>query len=102
MTGHEEMWRNDLQDGRLVCAESGKPGKWPHLRAEHLLSLAAAPIFAVMALLAAVHDGSKDTTCSGQHEASPLSGMVAMYVLMSIVHAAPWLRVIRRRQGLLE
>ena len=35
--------------------------------------------------------------CAAQ-DASPLSGMVWMYMLMSAFHAAPWLRLITRRQ----
>jgi hypothetical protein len=67
-----------------------KPG------AERVLSLAAAPTFAIMALLACVGDGGMQGMCSDGHVASPLTGMVAMYALMSAFHAAPWLRVIRR------
>ena len=81
----------------LVRAKSRQRRKWP-LRVERSLSLAAAPSFAVMALLAAVQDGNKDIMCSGAHGASPLTGMVAMYVLMSVLHAAPWLRMIGKHQ----
>jgi hypothetical protein len=60
------------------------------------LSLAATPTFAVMALLATVHDGSMpDMMCSGG--GSPLSGMVTMYALMSAFHLGPWLRLLSRR-----
>jgi hypothetical protein len=59
------------------------------------LSLAAAPTFAMMALLTAVLDGgAPDMLCSAARHASPLSGMVPMYVLMSAFHAAPWLKLI--------
>jgi len=62
------------------------------------LSLAAAPTFAVMALLAAVHDGGMpDMICSAASGGSPLSGMVTMYVLMSAFHLGPWLRLLPRR-----
>jgi hypothetical protein len=58
------------------------------------LSLAATPTFAVMALLAAVHDGSMpDMMCAAS--GSPLSGMVTMYALMSAFHLGPWLRLWR-------
>jgi hypothetical protein len=60
-----------------------------------LLSLAATPTFAVMALLAAVHGGSVPEMCSGG--GSPLSGMVTMYALMSAFHLGPWLRLLSRR-----
>lgn len=58
------------------------------------LSLAAAPTFAAMALVSAVFDGgSQDVLCSAAQQASPLSGMVVMYALMSAFHLVPWLRL---------
>ena len=54
------------------------------------LSLAAAPIFAGMALLTAL-SGLPDMICAS---ASPLNGMAAMYGLMSAFHLAPWLKLI--------
>ncbi len=63
------------------------------------LGLAAAPIFAIMALLTAVLDGgSRDAICSAMRGASPLSGMVPMYLLMSTIHLAPWLKLISNRR----
>jgi hypothetical protein len=60
------------------------------------LSLAAAPTFAIMALLTGVFGGAAPgTLCSAMH-ASPLGGMVPMYLLMSAFHLAPWLRLIGR------
>jgi hypothetical protein len=62
------------------------------------LSLAAAPTFAAMALLSARPGGGPlEALCSAAHDASPLSGMVAMYVLMSVFHLAPWLKLIAGR-----
>jgi len=59
------------------------------------LYLAAAPTFAIMALLTGVLGGGPpDMLCSAAHDASPLSGMVPMYVLMSAFHCAPWLKLI--------
>jgi len=63
------------------------------------LGLAAAPTFAVMALLTYVPDGGADMMCSSAHGVSPLSGMVPMYVLMSAFHSAPWLKLISRRRS---
>ncbi len=60
------------------------------------LSLAAAPTFAIMALLTCMFGGASDMLCSAAH-ASPLGGMMPMYLLMSAFHLTPWLRLIRRR-----
>jgi hypothetical protein len=61
------------------------------------LSLAAAPTFAIMALLSSVlGSGPLDALCSA---ASPLSGMVPMYLLMSAFHLAPWLKLISSRRN---
>ena len=58
------------------------------------LCLAAAPVFAVMALLTgAFGGGAPDMLCSVQGT-SPLGGMAAMYLLMSAFHSAPWLKLI--------
>ena len=66
--------------------------------AADVLYLAAAPTFAIMALLTGVLGGSPDALCSIA-SASPLSGMLPMYVLMSAFHSAPWLRLISRRRS---
>lgn len=60
------------------------------------LSLAAAPTFAIMALLTAV-SGDADMICSAAQDASPLSGMAMMYLLMSAFHLAPWLKLVGSR-----
>jgi hypothetical protein len=61
------------------------------------LGLAAAPTFAAMALLSALFGADSDMMCAAMHGASPLDGMAPMYGLMSLFHAAPWLRLIFRR-----
>jgi hypothetical protein len=64
------------------------------------LCLAAAPTFAIMALLTGVFGGGPaDMLCSTMRDASPLSGMVPMYGLMSAFHAAPWLKLIAGRRS---
>ena len=60
------------------------------------LGLAAAPTFAVMALLTYVNGGGADMMCLAGQDASPLSGMVPMYALMSLFHSAPLLKLISR------
>jgi hypothetical protein len=71
--------------------------------ADELLCLAAAPIFAMMALLTAVFGGGHpDFLCSAAQDVSPLSGMVPMYLLMSAFHSAPWLKLISGRRSAVE
>ena len=64
------------------------------------LSLAAAPAFAVMAVLTAVlGGGAPDMLCSAVHGVSPLSGMLPMYALMSAFHLPPWLKRVSGQQS---
>ena len=60
------------------------------------LSLAAAPAFAVMALLTSFTGSNMH---SAPHDASMLSGMVPMYAMMCVVHSAPWLKLISGRRS---
>ena len=69
------------------------------LGAADWLCLAAAPTFAIMALLTGVLGGAPNMLCSAAQDASPLSGMVPMYMLMSAFHSAPWLKLISSRRS---
>ncbi len=62
------------------------------------LGLAAAPTFAILALWTGLFGSQPDMLCMGMQGASPLNGMVLMYALMSIFHAAPWLKLIASRR----
>jgi hypothetical protein len=67
-------------------------------RGANWLCLAAAPTFAIMALLTAFpRGGPPDMLCAAVQHASPLSGMAAMYWLMSAFHSVPWLKLISSR-----
>jgi hypothetical protein len=50
-----------------------------------------------MALITGV-GGTPDMLCSALQDTSPLTGMVPMYLLMSVFHSAPWLKLISRRR----
>jgi hypothetical protein len=60
------------------------------------LSLAAAPTFAVMALLTHFGSSPLEALCS-TGTSLHLGGMVPMYLLMSAFHSAPWLKLIAGR-----
>jgi hypothetical protein len=57
-------------------------------RAAHALRLAAAPTFAVLALLT----GGARTDMLCLTAGTPLDGMSLMYGLMCVFHLAPWLQ----------
>jgi hypothetical protein len=91
--------RVNAMAGTMTCMnKEGGPNKAGPLGAADCLSLAAAPTFAVMALLTAVLGGGPlAMLCSAAPDASPLTGMIPMYVLMSAFHATPWLKLISSR-----
>jgi hypothetical protein len=92
---------SDVHTGRRGSGAVGcENGNAATIAAADFLYLAAAPTFAIMALLTGVlGGGSPDALCSIV-SASPLSGMVPMYLLMSAFHSAPWLKLISsRRRG---
>ncbi len=85
-----------MTDVRPVRAAIGRDSRRFAAGAIEALSFAAAPTFAVMALLtAAFGGGASDVLCSTQG-GFPLTGMVPMYVLMSGVHLGPWLKLMLR------
>jgi hypothetical protein len=85
------------RDSADACGSGGDAAA---LGAADWLCLAAAPTFAVMALLTSVQSsGQPDIFCSAMHDASSLGGMVPMYVLMAAFHLAPWLKLVSSRRS---
>jgi hypothetical protein len=69
-------------------------------RAADWLCLAAAPTFAIMALLSGMSSAGLQGICGVMQSSPPLSGMTGMYLLMSAFHSTPWLNLLtapRRR-----
>lgn len=77
-----------------ACSNAVAGGGGAALGVADWLHLAAAPAFALMALLTGL--SGADMLCGA---ASPLGGMVPMYLLMSAFHLPPWLKLIARRKS---
>jgi hypothetical protein len=88
----------DTQTGAGASHARHENGNPKALGVAGWLALAAAPTFALMAWLTGVSDDPLGMSCPVMHGASPLSGMLPMYVLMSVFHAASWLRWITGRR----
>jgi hypothetical protein len=93
---------SDVQIGRSDGgAHRDRPDDAATLGFADWLHLAATPTFLAMALSTGVLGGAPDMTCMALQDASPLTGMTAMYLLMSCFHLSPWLSLIagRGRRG---
>jgi hypothetical protein len=85
---------------RETAGASAGSGPTAARGAAEWLGLASAPTFAIMALLTGVLGGGpSDLLCAAASGASPLGGMVPMYVLMSAFHLTPWLKLVSGRRG---
>jgi hypothetical protein len=65
---------------------------WQARGATGWLALAASPTFALMAWIAA-NDAPPMALCSSGRSVLPIGGMTAMYLLMSLFHLSPWLKL---------
>jgi len=100
-----EAWDNETCGEMIsntthsVQPEVGQRPESPKASTDCLLSLAAAPTFAIMALVAVIQgDGIQGMVCAAARNASPLTGMATMYLLMGAFHLAPWLKLIANRR----
>ena len=86
--GHTSLQDSNMSKAAHIAGRS--------FGAADFLYLAAAPTFAIMALLTAVLGGGPAEALCG---ASSLGGMVPMYLLMSAFHTAPWLKLVSHRRS---
>jgi uncharacterized RDD family membrane protein YckC len=81
----------------LTAANERNAKAWRARGAAGWIGLAAAPTFALMAWIAAT-DPSRIAICSSTSGMPPIGGMAWMYLLMSLFHVSPWLKLISDRQ----
>jgi hypothetical protein len=77
-----------------AAANKGSAGAWRAGGATGWLAFAASPTFTLMAWFAA-HDAPPIALCSSGPGILPIHGMTAMYLLMSLFHLSPWLKLVR-------
>jgi hypothetical protein len=61
------------------------------------LRLAPTPTFAIIGLLTWVQGSPMDRLCASGSGTLPIDGMTAMYLLMSLFHLSPWLKLASAR-----
>lgn len=69
----------------------------PTIRARSVadgLAFAASPVLVALALVPGVPGGEAATSVCSSAGASPLTGMATMYLVMGVLHAAPWLKLL--------
>ena len=67
-------------------------GGWQVRDAAGWIGLAGSPTFALMAWIAAT-DAPRMTICTTASDMLPINGMAWMYLLMSLFHLSPWLKL---------
>lgn len=83
---------------RLATTGSNETLLKPDVGVAGGLGFAAAPTFALMAGISAV--GSQGMTiCSAASPFEPLNEMAVMYLLMSLFHLSPWLKLLSSRRA---
>jgi hypothetical protein len=74
------------------AANKGTGWVWQPPGAAGWLGLAASPSFALMAWIPA-NDAPPVALCSSGSSMLPIDGMTTMYLLMSLFHLSPWLKL---------
>ena len=79
----------------LVAAQRQNAGAWRVRDAASWLALAGSPTFGLMAWIAATDTPRMSLCASGM---LPIDGMAWMYLLMSLFHLSPWLKLAADRR----
>ncbi len=74
-----------------IVARKRPPDTQPSRDAASWLGLAASPTFAAMAWISA--NDMQAMTCAPGPSVLPIGGMAFMYLLMSLFHLSPWLKL---------
>jgi hypothetical protein len=80
----------------LTTAKRRNAGAWRARGAAGWIGLAASPTFALMAWIG-VTDAPRIALCSLAPAMPPIDGMAWMYLLMSLFHVSPWLKLVSDR-----
>ncbi|MEO4040366.1 hypothetical protein AAFN47_02015 [Hoeflea sp. CAU 1731] len=80
----------------FAATRKSSPHGGPTRNLADWLALAAAPTFASMAWLSAL-DANGTTICATASGFSPVNDMALMYLVMSIFHLSPWLKLASAR-----
>jgi hypothetical protein len=75
-----------------MAAKLRNAGAWRVCDAAGWISLAGSPTFALMAWLAA-SDAPPMAICASTSDMLSINGMAWMYLLMSLFHVSPWLKL---------
>jgi hypothetical protein len=75
---------------------AGSARAWQVSGAAGWLSLAGSPSFALMPWIMA-NDAPPIALCSSGSSILPIDGMTTMYLLMSLFHLSPWLKLASSR-----
>ena len=76
----------------LSASDKGDASTFPARYAARWLTLAASPTFALMAWTAA-KAATPVALCSSDQTMGPIGDMTTMYLLMSLFHLTPWLKL---------
>jgi hypothetical protein len=76
----------------ITATKERTAGTWRGRDAVGWISLAASPTFALMAWTAAT-DTPRIALCASGSDMLSIDGMAWMYLLMSLFHVSPWLKL---------